>query len=272
MNQSDSRSSELTPRGSALPTPAIMNSVLLNLSVFALLSIVSVSQAAQDSTCSAFVNQKVCSKKDQSVEIDKLLGVSCSAQYEGFSAIQPKIRQYINAQIIDSYQLTLLSTNFGNHKANRPGFEALYKKLSDEAWEDAIELIKYNAKRGGKLVDFSDIRGRDLKSMVDEQKKSAITEYNSLATAVDLQKELAAGAHDIHKEAIRLGQAYHDPEISSFIEKEFVHKYSSNIRTLAGYLADMNSIMSEYTENGGPSLSLYLFDEYLQKSLGVAAA
>lgn len=93
---------------SALPTPAIMNSVLLNLSVFALLSIVSVSQAAQDSTCSAFVNQKVCSKKDQSVEIDKLLGVSCSAQYEGFSAIQPKIRQYINAQIIDSYQLTLL--------------------------------------------------------------------------------------------------------------------------------------------------------------------
>lgn len=81
---------------------------------------------------------------------------------------------------------------------------------------------------------------------------------------MDLQKKLASGAYDIHKDAIRLGKAYHDPEISSFIEKEFAHKHADTIRMLSGHLADINGIISEYKDF---SLSLYLFDEYLQKSI-----
>ncbi|KAL1460743.1 hypothetical protein WDU94_012695 [Cyamophila willieti] len=250
-----------------------MNSVLLNLCALALFSIVSFTQAT-DTSCTDFINRNVCNKRKHSLDSAQEKG--CSALYEGFSEIQPKIRKYINQHIINSFQYTLLSTNFGNHQTNRPGFEALHTKLSDETWEDAIELIKYNAKRGGHLENYNDFRSNDfrsndLKTMLEAQKQFPISEYNSLATALDMHKELAAGAHDIHKEAVRLGQVYHDPEVSSFIENEFVHKHSKTIRSLAGHLADMNAIMSEYQEqHGGTSLSLYLFDEYLQKSLGVS--
>lgn len=175
------------------------------------------------------------------------------------------IRDFINEHIMSSYQYTLMKTNFGNHQANRPGFEKLYATLSDQAWEDAIDLIKYNAKRGGSLSGFKTTReSLSLKYLVGEQKKHAITEYTSMASAMDMQKRLAAGAHDIHKNAIRLGASYHDPEVSSYIEERFAHKHADTIRMLAGHMADMNGVMSAYNDF---SLSIYIFDEYLAKSL-----
>ena len=44
-----------------------------------------------------------------------------------------------------------MSTHFGNYESNRHGFQGLYKKLSDKAWEKAIDIIKYIAKRGGRM-------------------------------------------------------------------------------------------------------------------------
>jgi ferritin len=34
---------------------------------------------------------------------------------------------------------------------SREGFEKLFRKLSDSAWDDAIDLIKYITKRGGTM-------------------------------------------------------------------------------------------------------------------------
>lgn len=47
--------------------------------------------------------------------------------------------------------LLLQSSYFGNHEANRGGFEKLYRELSDEAWEKSIDLIKFITKRGGHM-------------------------------------------------------------------------------------------------------------------------
>jgi len=43
------------------------------------------------------------------------------------------------------------STHFGNYEQSREGFEKLFRKLSDSTWDDAIHLIKYITKRGGKM-------------------------------------------------------------------------------------------------------------------------
>lgn len=239
-----------------------MHSLLLAACV--LLSVAAVSQA-QANSCSSFIND-VCRQTStlSSANLERDLS-HCSAQYEGFPEMQGKIRQYIVDHLTSNFQFMLMKTNFGNHQANRPGFEKLYEKLSDQAWEDAVDLVKYNAKRGGYLTDFK--AGREalaMKYLVAEQKKHAMTEYTSLGYAMDITKRLAAGAHDIHKNAIRLGNTYHDPEISSFIEKEFAHKHADTIRMLSGHMSDMNGIMAAYKDF---SLSLYFFDEYLLKSL-----
>jgi hypothetical protein len=46
------------------------------------------------------------------------------------------------------------ATHFGNYEKSREGFEKLFRKLSDIAWNDAIDLIKHMTKRGG-AMNFS---------------------------------------------------------------------------------------------------------------------
>lgn len=43
---------------------------------------------------------------------------------------------------------------------NRDGLSKLYMKLSDRTWEDAIDLIKYMAKRGMKM-SFGELNSKD---------------------------------------------------------------------------------------------------------------
>lgn len=46
---------------------------------------------------------------------------------------------------------------------DRPGFEKLYRKISDKAWEDTEKLIKYQSKRG-LTVELKDLKGGVSKS------------------------------------------------------------------------------------------------------------
>lgn len=82
---------------------------------------------------------------------DGPLLADCNAKYGGFDALQPDLQAYANAQVETSFEFLLMSTHFGNYEANREGFKGLYRKLSDKAWEDAIDVIKFITKRGGKM-------------------------------------------------------------------------------------------------------------------------
>lgn len=44
-----------------------------------------------------------------------------------------------------------MSTYLGNYENQREGFKKLYRKYSDEMWENGIDLIKYITKRGGSM-------------------------------------------------------------------------------------------------------------------------
>ncbi|KOB52042.1 Ferritin [Operophtera brumata] len=91
-------------------------------------------------------------------------------------------------------------------------------------------------------------------------------ELDSLAKALDTQKELAERAFYIHREATRNSQHLHDPEVAQYLEEEFIEDQSKTIRALAGHTSDLKSFI---TANNGQdlSLALYLFDEYLQKTV-----
>lgn len=149
-----------------------------------------------------------------------------------------------------------MATHYANYEKNREGFGKLFRSLSDEKWHDAIELMKYIGKRGGEM----NFRTRKAEANVTRQNDFELYELESLSKALDIEKELAIDAHDIHGEATRRRKEYHDPEISSFIEEEYVHKHSKTIRKLTGYTHDLLKILD------GPerSLGLYLFDDYLQ--------
>lgn len=76
---------------------------------------------------------------------------NCNAKYGAIDALQADLQAYANANIETSFEFLLMSTHFGNYEAHREGFKGLYRKLSDKSWEDAIDLMKYIAQRGGKM-------------------------------------------------------------------------------------------------------------------------
>lgn len=83
--------------------------------------------------------------------LDNPLIPNCNAKYGAIDALQAELQAYTNANIETSFEFLLMSTHFGNYEANREGFKGLYRKLSDQSWKDAIDLIKYIAQRGGKM-------------------------------------------------------------------------------------------------------------------------
>lgn len=83
--------------------------------------------------------------------LDNPIIPNCNATYGAFNTHEVELQTYANANIETSFEFLLLSTHFGNYETNRDGFKGLYRKLSDQSWNDGIDLMKYIAQRGGKM-------------------------------------------------------------------------------------------------------------------------
>ena len=152
----------------------------------------------------------------------KLISTStdkCSARYGAIEHVVSDLQAYANNHIIKSFELLMMSTHFGNYETNRPGFQKVLRELSDTAWEDAFDLIKYIGKRGEKMNFGMPAPSGEEQQEIDDSGKYELYELESLAKALDMEKELALEAHGIHKKATRSREQYHDPEVSAYIEE-----------------------------------------------------
>ncbi|XP_014476180.1 PREDICTED: uncharacterized protein LOC106745245 isoform X2 [Dinoponera quadriceps] len=191
-------------------------------------------------------------------EKDNLLIPNCNAKFGAIDLLQAELQAYTNANIETSFEFLLMSTHFGNYEANREGFKGLYRKLSDQSWEDAINLIKYIAQRGGKM-NFNQLPR--FKKNVKDSRVLELNELNSLSKALDTEKQLANEALRIH--AQEQHHTKQDAGVAHYIEERFIPSLSERVRQLAGYTNDLKKMLMERD----PSISIFLFDEYLQKAL-----
>ncbi|XP_050676447.1 uncharacterized protein LOC126973277 [Leptidea sinapis] len=189
---------------------------------------------------------------------------SCNAIYGHFSRkgnVAIELQAYANLHLRRSYEYLLSAAYYNNYQTNRLGFSKLFQKLSDDTWDKTIELIKHITKRGG-TMDFA------RRSTKDHNQNSTIElqELESLAHALDTQKEIAERAFLIHQEATRNNHETHDPEVAQYLEEEFIEDQADTIRNLAGHTADLKQFIIS-NEGQDLSIALYLFDEYLQKTV-----
>lgn len=200
--------------------------------------------------------EAACSTRPTAAE--SALVPNCHAKYGAFEALEADLQSYANANIESSFEFLLMSTHFGNYEAHREGFKDLYRKYSDKAWEDAIDVMKYITKRGGKM-NFNQLPR--FKKSVKENRVLDLNELNSLAKALDTQKQLAEEAIRIHAQAQPHNK--HDAAVAHYIEEQFLESQADRVRDLAGYTSDLKNLLTERD----PSVSIFLFDEYLKKVL-----
>lgn len=89
-----------------------------------------------------------------------------------------------------------------------------------------------------------------------------LTELNSLAKALDSEKQLANEALRIHAQ-VQHHTKMQDADIANYIEEHFTESLSERVRDLAGHSNDLKKLLDERD----PSVSVFLFDEYLKKTL-----
>lgn len=148
--------------------------------------------------------------------------VNCNATFSGFQASVPQLQNYVNEQIVKSFDYLLLSSNFGTFVKNRPGFAKQFKGLSDKAWSRSIDLIKHITKRGGEHK-FEDPNTPVTKPVLE------LDEINALSFALDTEKSLALTAHRLHERYSHTNHAHgtrQDPEVFSSFRLE--RKKTSN--------------------------------------------
>lgn len=155
----------------------------------------------------------------------------------------------------------LLASNFGRYTQDRPGFRKLFRSLSDEAWENSIDLIKYMTSRGGKM-DFSSTDVCSNTSPFSSEKNYELNELDSLSYALDVEKVIATDAHCIHREISHANaHTKYDPAVAHYLDEELIEPQVDVIRKLSGYVNDLKHLYL----GADKSLPTYLFDEYLEK-------
>lgn len=192
--------------------------------------------------------------------------VSCNATFSGFAYHLPSLQAYANHQLAKSYDYMLLATNFGSHTKNRPGFEKQFLALSNKAWENTIDLIKHITMRGGAHNFLARSHVINVTQPTAHKQVLELNELESMALALESEKQLSAEAHSLHEHYSRHHSTHpgqYDPEVAHYLDEEFIEGQAETIRKLSGYTNDLKRLMKVETGAQSTSLNMFLFDEYL---------
>ncbi|XP_055533880.1 soma ferritin-like [Wyeomyia smithii] len=186
---------------------------------------------------------------------------SCTSLFSGFPHVQSDLNKYTKQMLDKSFDFLLLSSVFDAYTLDRPGFEKLYRKISDKAWEDTIELIKYQSRRGASITlnkgNENSAAVRDVESLLQSN------ETSSLKLAIHYEKIMATEAHHIHKKISHAETGKHyDPDVAHYLDEKLIEYQSGTIRKLSGYITNLNDILNEASTK---DLGVHLFDDYLDK-------
>lgn len=193
------------------------------------------------------------------------LCVACNSKYSGYQHELENhyLQKYANAQIQKSYDYLMLATNFGSYVKNRPGLEKLFKSMADKAWDDGVSVIEHINRRGGEM--FFDQNYNDTTFAQRSERSMLKDEIYALSYSLDIEKEMAAKAHQIHQSFSHVKDKHHyDPEIAHYMEEKFIENDAEVIYKLSGYTNELAKLISTKGSSIGNSLGMYLFDEYLQ--------
>ena len=154
------------------------------------------------------------------------------------------INRQINMELYASYVYQSMAFYFDRDDIALPGFSKFFKHQSDEEREHSEKLMKYQNKRGGRVV-FRDIQRPD--------KDEWGTGLQALETALALERTVNQSLLDLHGVA----GSKNDAHFADFLESEFLDEQVESIKQLSDMITRL--------KRAGPGLGEHLFDQELSK-------
>jgi len=166
----------------------------------------------------------------------------CRQNYHSES--EAGVNRQINMELYASYTYQSMSFYFDRDDVALPGFAKFFKKSSDEEREHAEKLMKFQNKRGGRVV-LQDIKKPDR----DEWG----TGLEAMQVALQLEKSVNQSLLDLHK----VCSSHEDAQMADFIESEYLSEQVDAIKEIGDHITQLKRV--------GPGLGEYTYDK---ESLG----
>jgi len=162
----------------------------------------------------------------------------CRQNYHSDS--EANINRQINMELYASYSYHSMSLYFDRDDVALPGFAKYFEKASVEEREHAEKLMKYQNKRGGRIV-LQDIKKPDR----DEWGSG----LEAMQVALQLEKSVNQSLLDIHKVASQ----HEDAQLSDYLESEFLDEQVKAIKEIGDHITQLKRV--------GPGVGEYLYDK-----------
>ncbi|XP_076076958.1 soma ferritin-like [Mytilus galloprovincialis] len=150
------------------------------------------------------------------------------------------INRQINMELYASYCYQSMSYYFDRDDVALPGFSKFFKKSSDEEREHAEKFMKYQNKRGGRIV-LQDIKKPDR----DEWG----TALDAMQVALSLEKSVNQSLLDLHKTA----DSHNDAQMCDFLESEYLEEQVNAIKEISDHITQLKRV--------GSGLGEYMYDK-----------
>ncbi|NP_001191661.1 soma ferritin [Aplysia californica] len=162
----------------------------------------------------------------------------CRQNYHSES--EAGVNRQINMELYASYTYQSMSFYFDRDDVALPGFSKFFKKSSDEEREHAEKLMKFQNKRGGRVV-LQDIKKPDR----DEWG----TGLEAMQVALQLEKSVNQSLLDLHK----VCSNHEDAQMADFLESEYLAEQVDAIKEIGDHITQLKRV--------GPGLGEYMYDK-----------
>merc|ERR1711936_1350228 len=150
------------------------------------------------------------------------------------------VNKQINMELYASYVYMSMASHFDRDDVANYGFSSYFKKNSDEEREHAEKFIKYQNRRGGRVV---------LQDIAKPSTMEWGTPLEAMEAALELEKTVNQSLLDLHKGAGDKG----DGHLCDFLESEYLAEQVEGIKAIGDLIVKM--------KRAGDGLGLYLIDK-----------
>lgn len=156
------------------------------------------------------------------------------------SETEAGINKQINLELYASYCYQSMAFYFERDDVALPGFASFFNKSSVEEREHAEKLMKYQNKRGGRIV---------LQNIQKPERDEWGTGLDAMQVALALEKNVNQSLLDLHK----LGDTHGDAQFCDFVESEYLEEQVTAIKEISDHITQLKRV--------GPGLGEYMYDK-----------